>query len=91
MGSTTMSERRPVTLEFLAEQQHRVLSELRILRDDVDVLTASTRRIDNSYDRLDRRMEMLLTEMREMRAEIRAMQAQHDRTAARVRALEERS
>jgi len=65
-----MSEQREVTLEFLAEQQHRILSEIRILRDDVDVLAASVRRIDNSYDRLDRRMEMVLTELREMRAEL---------------------
>ena len=84
-----MSEQREVTLEFLAEQQHRILSEIRILRDDVDVLAASVRRIDSSYDRLDRRMEMVLTELREMRAELRAMHAQQDRTAARVRALEE--
>ena len=84
-----MSEQRQVTLEFLAEQQHRILSEIRILRDDVDVLAASVRRIDNSYDRLERRIEMVLMELREMRAELRAMQAQHDRTAARVRTLEE--
>ena len=84
-----MSEPRQVTLEFLAEQQHRTLSEIRILRDDVDVLAASVRRIDNSYDRLERRMEMVLTELREMRAEMRVMHAQQDRTAARVRTLEE--
>ncbi|MBV8335494.1 MAG: hypothetical protein JO358_08655 [Alphaproteobacteria bacterium] len=76
-------------MEFLAEQQHRILSEIRILRDDVDVLAASIRWIDNSYDRLERRMEMVLTELREMRAELRAMHAQQDCTAARVRTLEE--
>jgi ElaB/YqjD/DUF883 family membrane-anchored ribosome-binding protein len=84
-----VSEQRQVTLEFLAEQQHRILSEIRILRDDVDVLAASMRPIDNSYDRLERRTEMVLTELREMRAELRAMHAQQDRTAARVRTLEE--
>ena len=83
-----MSEDRPVTLEFLAVQSQRVLTELRILRDDVDVLAATCRRIDNSFDRLETR---LLAELREIRAELRAMQAQHDRTAARVRALEERA
>jgi hypothetical protein len=36
-----MSEQREVTLEFLAEQQQRILSEIQILRDDVDVLAAS--------------------------------------------------
>jgi chaperonin cofactor prefoldin len=53
------------------------------------VLAASVRRIDNSPDRLDRRMEMVLTELREMRAELRAMHAQQNRTAARVRSFEE--
>jgi hypothetical protein len=84
-----MSEQRQVTLEFLAEQQHRILSQIRILRDDVDVLAASVRPIDNSYDRLELRIEMVLMELREMRAELRAMQAQHDRTATRVRTPEE--
>ena len=35
-----MSERDPVTLEYLASQQDRVLAELASLRDDVNVLTA---------------------------------------------------
>jgi hypothetical protein len=78
-----MSEDRPVTLEFLAAQSQRVLAELRILRDHVDVLAATCPRIDNSFDRLETR---LLAEFRE----ILAMHAQHDRTAGRVRALEER-
>jgi hypothetical protein len=68
---------------FIAGQLQRVLSELRILRDDVDVVAATTRRLDNSYDRL-------VSEMREIREELRAMHAQHQRTAARVRAIEER-
>lgn len=76
-----MSEDRSITLEFIATQLHRVLSEIRVLRDDVDVLAAMTRRLDNSYDRL-------VGEMREIRDELRAMHAQHQRTATRVRALE---
>ena len=88
-----MSEQRQVTLEFIAEQRHRILSEIRILSDDIDVLSASMRRIDNSYDRLQTRMETgfatLISEMREIRAELRAMRAQQDRTAARVHSLEE--
>jgi hypothetical protein len=64
-------------VEFLAEQQHRILSQLRILRDDIDVLVASARRIDNSYDRLENRLEsrfaMLLDELRETRTELRAL------------------
>ena len=73
----------PVTLEFIAGQLQRVLSELQILRDDVDVLAAISRRLDNSYDRL-------VGEMREIRGELRAMHTQQQRTANRVRALEER-
>jgi hypothetical protein len=60
-----------------------VLSEIRILRDDVDVPAAISRRLDNSYDRL-------VGEMREIRDELRAMHAQQQRTVSRVRALEER-
>jgi hypothetical protein len=71
-----MSEQ-PVTLDFIAAQIQRVLGELRILRDDVDVLAAITRRLDNSYDRL-------VGEMREIRDELRAMHTQQQRTAARV-------
>ena len=82
-----------MTLEFLAEQQHSILSEIGILRDDVDVLSASMRRIDNGCDRLQTRMEIgfatLISEMREVCAELRAMHAQQDRTAARVRSLDE--
>ena len=59
----------PVTLDFIATQLQRVLSELRILREDVDVLAAIARRLDNSYDRL-------VGEMREIRDELRAMHAQ---------------
>ena len=73
----------PVTLEFIAGQLQRVLSEIRILRYDVDVLAAISRRLDNSYDRL-------VGEMREIRDELRAMHAQQQRTVSRVRALEER-
>ena len=72
-----MSEDRPITLEFIAAQLQRVLSEIRILRDDVDVLAATVRRLDNSYDRL----------VSEIRDELRAMHAQQQRTVARVRAL----
>jgi hypothetical protein len=69
-----MSEDRPVTLDFIAAQLQRVLSEIRILRDDVDVLAAIVRRLDNNQ-------ALMLDELRAM---------QQQRTAARVRALEER-
>jgi hypothetical protein len=44
-----MSEREPVTLEFLARQ---LLAELASLRDDVNVLMAIVQRLDNSHTRL---------------------------------------
>jgi hypothetical protein len=69
-----MSEREPVTLEFLARQQDRMLSELASLRDDVNVLTAIVQRLDNSHTRL-------LTE-------IRATHAQVSRQGERLRRLE---
>jgi hypothetical protein len=47
-----MSEREPVTLEFLARQQDRMLAELASLRDDVNVLTAIFQRLDRSHTRL---------------------------------------
>ena len=72
-----MSEDQPlVTLEFIAAQLRRVLTELRILRDDVDVSAAIVRRPDNNQA--------------PMLDELRAMHAQPQRAAARVRALEER-
>lgn len=70
-----MSEREPVTLDFLARQQARMLSELGSLRDDVAVLTAIANRQDGTLSGL--------------LAELRAMHSQHARLERRVRALEE--
>jgi len=36
----------PITLDFLAQQQGRILSEIGILRDDMMVLSAIVRRMD---------------------------------------------
>ena len=68
-----MNARSP--LEFIGAQLNRVLTELRILRDDVDVLAAIVRRLDNN--------QALMLD------ELRAMHAQQQRTAARVRSLED--
>jgi hypothetical protein len=38
----------PVTLDFLAQQQDLVLSELGTLRDDMQVLTAIVLRLDGT-------------------------------------------
>ena len=66
----------PVTLEFLARQQQRVLDELSSFRDDMTVLTAMVMRLDGTVG-------LVLTELR-------AMHSQHNRLANRVRRLEER-
>ena len=47
-----MSEREPVTLEFLACQQDPMLANLASLRDDVSVPTAIVQRLGNSHTRL---------------------------------------
>ena len=56
-----MSDERPITLEFIGAQLHRVLTELRILRDDVDVLAAIVRRLYNNQ-------ALMLDELRAMHA-----------------------
>ena len=64
-----------VTLEFLARQLERVLTEQAAMRDDIRVLTAITLRHENTLkDRL---------------GQIRAMVAQHQRFSDRLRRLEE--
>ena len=64
----------PITLEFLARQQQRVLDELSTVRDDMQVLTAMVMRLDGTVG-------LVVTELR-------AMHSQHNRLANRVRRLE---
>ena len=72
----------PATLDFLAEQMRRLQADVRILRDDMDVVAAMVRRLDHSIARLDTNQTLMLDELR-------AMHTQQQRTTARVRALEE--
>jgi hypothetical protein len=65
----------PITLEFLARQQQRVLEEISVMRDDMQVLTAMVMRLDGTVG-------LVLTELR-------AMHSQHQRLANRVRRLED--
>ncbi len=65
----------PITLEFLARQQQRMLDEMGSMRDDMQVLTAMVMRLDGTVG-------LVLTELR-------AMHSQHQRLANRVRRLEE--
>jgi hypothetical protein len=67
----------PVTREFLARQQHRMLEEMVSFRDDMQVLTAIIMGVDSTVGHL-------LTE-------VRAMHTQHQRLANRVHRLEERA
>ena len=65
----------PITLEFLARQQQRMLDEMGSMRDDMQVLTAMVLRLDGTVG-------LVLKELR-------AMHSQHSRLANRVRRLEE--
>ena len=81
-----------ITLQFLAEQQERILRELGSLRDDMSVVSATALRLDNTIDRLrselSLEMQGLRDEMSEIRTELRAIRRQQQRTAERVRQLE---
>ncbi len=72
----------PVTLDFLADQMRRLQVDVRMVRDDMDVVAAMVRRLDHSIARLETTQALMLDELR-------AMHAQQQRTVARVRALEE--
>jgi len=89
-----MADEPTIDLAFIGQARQRLTSEVASFRDDMRVLIAIVMRLDNSLDnsyaRLDSSQAMLLSEMREIRQELRAMHAQHQRTAERVRALEER-
>jgi hypothetical protein len=63
------------TLEFLAEQMKRVLTEVASLRDDMRVNTAMVLRIDGTLNR--------------MLDEVHEMHAQHARFNDRLRTIEE--
>jgi hypothetical protein len=65
----------PITLQFLARQQQRMLDEMGSMRDDMQVLTAMVMRLHGTVG-------LVLTELR-------AMHSQHQRLATRVRRLEE--
>ena len=80
-----------ITLQFLAEQQERILRELGSLRDDMSVVSATALRLDNTIDRLrselSLEMQGVRDEMSEIRTELRAIRRQQQRTAERVRQL----
>jgi septal ring factor EnvC (AmiA/AmiB activator) len=67
----------PVTLEFIARQLERVLTEQADMRDQMTVLTAMVMRIEVTVHALE--------------IEVRAMHSRLDRLANRVRTLEEKA
>jgi len=71
-----------VTLEFLARQLDRVITDQAAMRDDIRVLTTIALRDETTLTRLDETMQGILSQMR-------AMVAQHQRFNDRLRRLEE--
>jgi hypothetical protein len=69
-----VSDKQPVSLDFLAQQQLRILDEIASFRDDMTVMAAITARVESS-------LAALITETR-------AMHSRHARLERRVRALE---
>jgi len=56
---------RPVTLDLLAEQMRRLQADVRLLRDDMDVVAAMVRRLDHSIARLETNQALVLDELRQ--------------------------
>ena len=71
-----------VDLEYIGRALPRLTSDVASLRDDMHVLTAIALRHDREFERLN-------TKLDDMLQQLRAMVAQHQRTAERVRQLEE--
>ncbi len=80
-----MSDERagPVDLAFIGRALQRLTTDLAALRDEMRVQTAIILRQDAAIARQDATLNAVLEQLR-------AMVAQHQRTADRVRALEDR-
>ncbi|HEY1261155.1 MAG TPA: hypothetical protein VGF34_18040 [Stellaceae bacterium] len=72
----------PITLEFLARQQQRLLDEMGIIREEMGTIRDDMLVLTSMVMRLDGTVGLVLTELR-------AMHGQHQRLANRVRRLEE--
>jgi hypothetical protein len=71
-----------VDLAHIGRALQRLTGDAASLRDDMHVLTAIVLRHDREFERLNTRLDDMLQQLR-------AMFAQHQRTAERVRQLEE--
>jgi predicted RNase H-like nuclease (RuvC/YqgF family) len=72
----------PIDLAYIGRSLQRLTSDVASFRDDMRVLTAIVLRHDREFERLN-------TKLDDMLEQLRAMVAQHQRTAERVRQLEE--
>jgi predicted RNase H-like nuclease (RuvC/YqgF family) len=72
----------PVDLAYIGPALQRLTSDVASLRDDMHVLTAIVLRHDREFERLN-------TKLDDMLRQLRTMVAQHQRTAERVRQLED--
>jgi hypothetical protein len=63
-----------VTLEFLARQMERMLTELASFRDDMAVLTAITLRVDGSMTALLQEVRAVHTQIGRMNDRIRKLE-----------------
>ncbi len=71
-----------VDLAYIGRALQRLTGDVASLHDDMHVLTAIALRHDREFERLN-------TKLDDMLQQLRAMVAQHQRTAERVRQLEE--
>ena len=72
----------PLDLPYIGRALQRLTSDVASLHDDMHVLTAIVLPHDREFERLN-------TKLDDMLQQLRAMVAQHQRTAERVRQLEE--
>ena len=71
-----------VDLAYIGRALRRLTSDVASLRDDMHVVTAIVLRHDHEFERLNTKLDDMLTQLR-------TMVGQHQRTAERVRQLEE--
>ncbi len=71
-----------VDLAFIGRALQRLTTDVSSLRDDMHVLTTIVLRHDREFERLNGKLDDMLQQLR-------TMVAQHQRTAERVRRLEE--
>lgn len=64
-----------VTLEFLAQQQVRILTELRTLRTDMDMLIRIVTRLDTTVDALREDIRTLWLSQGDLRRRLEALES----------------